>query len=102
MKIFRNKLTGRLGETQFGEDAGVLIRNAKSANFKDDEIEIIDMTLQEYNKAIKIQDENDISPEKKMEIKKEKLIQAKIRDQAIEALKKEGKLDEEGNLKKEA
>lgn len=98
MKVFRNKLIGRLGETQFGEDAEVLIRNAKSVGFKDEEIEIIDMSPQEYNEAIKIQNERDIPQEKKDEIEKEKLIQAKIKEQAIEALKKEGKLNADGNI----
>lgn len=60
MKIFKHKFTGRLGETQFGEDAEVLIRNAKSCGYTDAEISIVDITPEEYKMAIKIQDFNDL------------------------------------------
>lgn len=60
MKVFKHKLTGKLGETQFSEDAEVLIRNAKAAGFKDEEIEIVDMVHQQYEEAIKVQNFNDL------------------------------------------
>lgn len=63
MRVFRNKLTGRLGETQFGEDADVLIRNAKASGFKDEEIEIVDTTPKEYKEAINLQNIADRKPE---------------------------------------
>lgn len=50
----------RAGETQYKEDAEILIKNAKACGYKDEEIEIIDMTAEEYNKVIKIQDENEL------------------------------------------
>lgn len=65
MKIFKHKLTGRLGETQFGEDAEVLIRNAKSAGFKGEDFEIVDMTPEEYKTAIAIQSFNDLDYKQK-------------------------------------
>ena len=60
MKVFKNKLTSRLGETQFGEDAEVLIRNAKSSGFIDAEISIVDITPAEYQAAITLQNFNDL------------------------------------------
>lgn len=65
MKIFKNKITGRLGETQFGDDAEVLIRNAKSAGFTDDEVSIVDMTPAEYETAINSQNFDDLENEQK-------------------------------------
>ena len=65
MKIFRNRLTGRLGETQFSEDAEVLIRNAKSSGFTEAEISIVDMTAQEYANAIAIQNFNELDYKQK-------------------------------------
>ncbi len=92
MKVFRNKLTGRLGETQFGEDAEVLIRNAKACGFKDVEIEIIDMMPEEYIKAIKIQNENDLSPQVKLERKIDQEKDRILREQAIANLKARGEI----------
>lgn len=65
MKILRHKLTGRLGETQFGEDAEVLIRNAKSCGYTDNEISIVDITPEEYKTAIEIQNFNDLDYKQK-------------------------------------
>lgn len=59
MKVFRNKLTMRLGETQFSEDAEVLKVNARAAGILETEIEIIDMTPEAYDAAIKIQNQAD-------------------------------------------
>lgn len=75
MKAFRNKHTSRLGETQFSEDAEVLIRNAKSAGFTDEEIEIIDTTMEEYNKIIGMQNKEDWE----FVIEAKKLTEEKIR-----------------------
>jgi|26BtaG_2_1085354.scaffolds.fasta_scaffold01519_6 hypothetical protein len=55
MKVFRNKITGRLGETQYGDNEAILITNAKAAGFKNNEIEIIDMIAVDYNEAIRLQ-----------------------------------------------
>ena len=60
MKVFKYKLTGILGETQFGDDAEVLIRNAKSSGLTDAQISIVDMTSAEYQAAIAIQNFNDL------------------------------------------
>lgn len=87
MKVFKDRKTGRLGETQFGEDADVLIRNAKASGFSDDEIEIIDLTVQEYNEAIKTQNENDLTKEQKDEIKIKAEMDRILRAQAIANLK---------------
>jgi len=95
MKAFRNKITGRLGETQFSDDADVLVRNAQSAGFTDDQISIVDITPEAYAAEIKEQNIAD-NPDGE----KEKLIQGKIRDQAIMALKAEGKLAADGSLVK--
>ena len=65
MKVFQNKLTDRLGETQFNENAEVLIKNAKSAGFTDAEISIVDMTPAEYDTAIKLQNFNDLDYKQK-------------------------------------
>lgn len=65
MKIFKHKITGRLGETQFGEDAEVLIRNAKNSGFTDAEISIVDITPEEYRAAIAIQNFNDLDYKQK-------------------------------------
>lgn len=65
MKIFKHKLTGRLGETQFGEDAEVLIRNAKSSGYTDAEISIVDITPKEYVAAIAIQNFDDLNYKQK-------------------------------------
>lgn len=65
IKIFKNRLTSRLGETQFSNDADVLIRNAKSAGFTDAEISVIDMTPAEYKAAIDIQNFNDLDYKQK-------------------------------------
>jgi exopolyphosphatase/pppGpp-phosphohydrolase len=92
MKAFRHKLTGRLGETQFGNDTEVLIHNAKSAGFQDAEIEIIDMTLQDYREAIKTQNENDMSKEQKDEIKIKKEMDRILREQAIANLRAKGEI----------
>lgn len=60
MKIIKHKLTGRLGETQYGEDSAVLILNAKASGYTDAEISIVDMTPAEYTAAIAIQNFNDL------------------------------------------
>lgn len=65
MKVFQNKLTGRLGETQFSDDVDVLIRNAKSGGFTDAEISIVDMTTAEYKVAIALQNFNDLDYKQK-------------------------------------
>ena len=65
IKIFKNRLTSRLGETQFSDDAEVLIRNAKSCGFTDAEISIVDMTLTEYAEAMNIQNFNELDYKQK-------------------------------------
>ena len=65
MKIFKNKITGRLGETQFNEDSETLICNAKSASFTDAEISIVDMTPVEYKIAMDLQNFNDLDYKQK-------------------------------------
>lgn len=65
MKVLKNKITGRLGETQFGENADVLIFNAKSAGYTDVQISVIDMTPAEYESAIKLQNFNDLDYKQK-------------------------------------
>ena len=65
MKVFKNKFTGKLGETQFSDDAEVLIRNAKSCGIPDTEISIIDMNSAEYEAAIKLQNFNDLDYKQK-------------------------------------
>ena len=65
MKVFKNKITDRLGETQFRDDGEVLISNAKSAGFTDAEISIVDMTAAEYKAAIAKQDFNDLDYKQK-------------------------------------
>ena len=92
MKVFRNKITKRLGETQFGEDAEVLIRNAKSSGLKNEEIEIIDMSPQEYKEEIRMQDIGDMSKEQKDEIKIKEEMNKILRDIAIKSLKDRGEL----------
>lgn len=92
MKVFRNKLTGRIGETQFGEDAEVLIRNARAAGFTDDKIEVIDMTPEEYNRLIIVQNENDLSPEAKRERKISKEKDKILRELAIANLEARGEI----------
>ncbi len=88
MKVFRNKKTGRLGETQYGNDADVLIRNAKANKFKNNEIEIIDMTQTAYNKAIGLQNIADKTP---AQIREDKITK-EIRDLAIKSLEDKGEL----------
>ena len=65
MKVMKNKLTGRLGETQFSDDAEVLIRNAKACGIPDAEISIIDMIPLKYEAAIKLQNFNDLDYKQK-------------------------------------
>ncbi len=98
MKVFKNKLTGRLGETQFGNDSVVLIKNAKSCGYKDEEIEIIDMTEQEYREAIKAQNENNLSYQEKR--KREyplmlDFIDAKVKQRSPDILIKEEGIKQE-------
>ena len=59
MKICKHKITGRIFETQFGEDAEVLIRNNKQC-YPEADIEVVDMMSTEYQKAIAIQNFNDL------------------------------------------
>ncbi len=87
MKAFRHTITGRLGETQFGEDSEILIRNALKAGFTKDVIQIIDITPKEYNEEIKLQNEIDLKPI----IDKEKILKNNI----ITKLKTIGLTDEE-------
>ncbi len=56
MKVLKNKLTGRLIDTRFNEDCEILIKSAKQYGFLDEEIEIIDITEQQYIELIKKQD----------------------------------------------
>lgn len=65
MKVFKNRITNRLGETQFSDDADVLIRNAKACGFTDAEISIVDMTAAEYKTAIAKQNFNDLDYKQK-------------------------------------
>ena len=65
MKIFKNKITGRLGETRFGEDSEVLIHNAKSTGLTDAEISIIDMPPEEYRSVIAVQNFSDLDYKQK-------------------------------------
>lgn len=90
IKVFRNKITKRLGETQFSDDGDVLIRNAKAAKFKDEEIEIIEMTPKQYIKNIIEQNTEDhlASPSCAREMK----IREEMRRLAIESLENRGEL----------
>ena len=65
MKVYKNRITNRLGETQFQNDAEVLIRNDKSCNIPDAEISIVDMTPAEYKIAIDLQNFNDMDYQQK-------------------------------------
>jgi len=96
MKVFKNKKTGRLGETQFKNDPDVLIKNAKACGISDDEIEIIDMTELEYSEKIREQNFNDIPEkertERKIQKEVERLIDLNYREQAILNLKQKGEI----------
>ena len=91
IKVSRVKSTSYITETQFGQDAEVLLKNAKNSH-PGLEIEVVDMTIDEYNSAIKVQTENSMSQEQKDERKIKKEMDKVLRKQAIEALKAEGKL----------
>lgn len=74
-----------------------LKQNALNAGYKEDEIEVRWVTDQEWQ--VIIAEANKRTPEQEAEIETEKIIQAKIREQAIVALKAEGKLDSAGKTK---
>lgn len=96
---------GKLIEMQGGGDdrpdlmgmrLDTLKQNALNAGYKEAEIEVKWVTDAEWEH---IQVEiNKPTTEQLVKIEKENLIQAKIREQAIEALKKEGKLTADEKL----
>ena len=92
MKVFRNKITGRLGETQFNDNEGVLIRNAKRNGYPEEEIDIVDMTREEYMDLINKQNYDDASPSKKREIKILREQDLALRDLAIKRLEERGEI----------
>uniref|UniRef100_A0A6M3KUM3 Uncharacterized protein n=1 Tax=viral metagenome TaxID=1070528 RepID=A0A6M3KUM3_9ZZZZ len=75
-----------------------LKQNALNAGYKEDEIEVKWVTDKEG--AVIQADLNKPTPEQIEEKEKETLIQAKIREQAIAELIKEGKLDKDGKIVK--
>ena len=92
MKVARLKLTKRITETQFGEDKEVLFRNAKISH-PGQEIEVIDMTQQEFENQIDIQNYNDLSQEQKDEIKIRQEMLKINREQAIINLRAKGEIE---------
>ena len=97
MRICTDK-TGKLIEMQSHATEGTLIRNAINAGYKEVDIEEKEITSEEWD--IMQFEINKPSPEQVEIQEKESLIQAKIREQAITALKTEGKLTADGKLKK--
>ena len=59
MKICKHQITGRILETQFGEDAAVLIRN-NNKYYPESDITVVDITQEEYRIAIKAQNFRDL------------------------------------------
>lgn len=96
MRICVDK-SGKLIEMQSHATEGTLIRNAINAGYKEADIEEKEITSEEWD--IMQSEINKPSPEQVKIQEKESLIQAKIREQAITALKVEGKLDENGKIK---
>jgi len=97
---------GKLIEMQGGGDdskdlmemrLNTLKQNALNAGYKEDEIEAKWITNEEW--AVIQADLNKPTKEQIAEQEAEVLIQAKIREQAITALKAEGKLTLEGKVK---
>ena len=96
---------GKLIEMQSGGDdredlmemrLNTLKQNALNAGYKEDEIEVKWVTDAEW--AVIQADLNKPTPEQLAETEKESLIQAKMREVAITALKVEGKLTLEGKI----
>lgn len=101
MRICIYKPTKRIIEMQSHATEGTLIQNALNAGYTLADIEEKVVTEAEYE-AAKLADPVEqtakIVQAEQAEI--ESLIQAKIRDTAIAELKKEGKLDANGKVKK--
>ena len=105
MRVCINKNTGKLIEMQGGGDdredlmemrLNTLKQNALNAGYKEDEIDVKWVTDEEW--AGIMADLNKPTPEQIAEQEKETLIQAKMREQAITALKFEGKLTADGKI----
>jgi hypothetical protein len=73
-----------------------LKQNAINAGYKENEIEVKWVTDEEWA-AIQA-DLNKSTPEQIAEVEKETLVQVKIRELAITALKAEGKMDKDGKI----
>jgi len=105
MRVCVDKNTGKLIEMQSGGDdrpelmemrLNTLKQNAINAGYKEDEIEVKWVADKEW---LVMQEElNKPTPEQIADRETETLIQAKIKEQAITALKAEGKLDEDGKI----
>ncbi len=91
MKVSKVKSTGKIIETQFGKDSEVLLRNAKK-NYPENDVEIVDMTNDEFINAINQQDEDNESADTKREKKIKKEEKIILRDMAITALEARGEL----------
>jgi hypothetical protein len=91
MKVCRHKITKRLLETQFGEDTDVLIRN-NSQYFSTQELEVVNMMPVEYEEILRLQNENDLSKEQKIEFKIRVEMNRILREQAIVSLKAKGEI----------
>ena len=106
-RVSINKTTGKLIESQSGGDdradlkemrLNTLKQNALNAGYKEDEIDVKWVTDKEW--AVIQDDLKKPTPEQVAEREKEILIQAKIREQAVTALKAEGKLTADGKIVK--